>query len=74
MILWQDRHLLTMRQDGKNIFSRMVYLYSTYNLVTRADSTLETLDDFKNTKIGVVMAGDGELNLKKLNEEHNLGN
>ena len=56
----------------KYLFSD-VYLYSTYNLVTRADSTLETLDDFKNTKIGVVMGGDGELNLKKLNEEHNLG-
>ena len=56
----------------KYLFSD-VYLYSTYNLVTRADSTLETLDDFKNTKIGVVMGGDGELNLKKLNEEYNLG-
>ena len=56
----------------KYLFSD-VYLYRTYNLVTRADSTLETLDDFKNTKIGVVMGGDGELNLKKLNEEHNLG-
>ena len=56
----------------KYLFSD-VYLYSTYNLVVRADSELEELEDFKGTRIGVVMGGDGELNLKKLNEENDLG-
>lgn len=59
------------RQE-KYLFSD-VYLYCSYNLVTKADSPLTTLEDFKGTKIGVVMGGDGELNLKKLNEEQNLG-
>ena len=59
------------RQE-KYLFSD-VYLYCSYNLVTKADSPLSTLEDFKGTKIGVVMGGDGELNLKKLNEEQNLG-
>lgn len=59
------------RQE-KYLFSD-VYLYCTYNLVTKADSPLNTLEDFKGTRIGVVMGGDGELNLKKLNEEQNLG-
>ena len=56
----------------KYLFSD-VYLYSTYNLVVRADSELEELEDFQGTRIGVVMGGDGELNLKKLNEENDLG-
>ena len=56
----------------KYLFSD-VYLYSTYNLVVRADSELEELEDFKGTRIGVVMGGDGERNLKKLNEENDLG-
>lgn len=56
----------------KYLFSD-VYLYSTYNLVVRADSDLEELADFQGKRIGVVMGGDGELNLKKLNEEKDLG-
>lgn len=52
----------------KYLFSD-VYLYSSYNLVTKADSELDSWEDFKNTKIGVVMGGDGEKNLKRLNEE-----
>ena len=56
----------------KYLFSD-VYLYSTYNLVVRADSELEELEDFQGTRIGVVMGGDGERNLKKLNEENDLG-
>ena len=56
----------------KYLFSD-VYLYSTYNLVVRADSELEELEDFQGTRIGVVMGGDGELNLKKLNEENDPG-
>lgn len=56
----------------KYLFSD-VYLYSSYNLVTKADSELDSWEDFKNTKIGVVMGGDGEKNLKQLNEEKNLG-
>lgn len=47
----------------KYLFSD-VYLYSTYNLVVRADSELEELEDFQGTRIGVVMGGDGELNIK----------
>lgn len=41
--------------------------------MVRADSELEELEDFQGTRIGVVMGGDGELNLKKLNEENDLG-
>ena len=56
----------------KYLFSD-VYLYSTYNLVVKGDSSLQSLEDFKGKKIGVVMGGDGERNLKQLNEEQNLG-
>lgn len=59
------------RQE-KYLFSD-VYLYCPYQLVVRADSSRSALEDFQGSKIGVVMGGDGERNLKQINEQENLG-
>ena len=45
------------------------YLLSDYSVVTIADSDLDTIEDFVGEKIGVVMGGEGERNLKALCEE-----
>jgi putative amino-acid transport system substrate-binding protein len=48
------------------------YLYANYQLVTKKDSELSKLEDFKGKKVGVVMGGMGEKKLKEVSEENNL--
>lgn len=48
------------------------YVYATYNLVTKKDSELSKLEDFKGKKVGVVMGGMGEKMLKEASEKNGL--
>ncbi|WP_352419311.1 transporter substrate-binding domain-containing protein [Proteiniborus sp.] len=48
------------------------YLNANYQLVTKKDSGLNKLEDFKGKKIGVVAGGLGDKMLQKVNEENNL--
>ena len=48
------------------------YIRSSYNVVTVKDSGYTRIEDFEGKKIGVVMGGEGERNLKKLCEEQGL--
>ena len=48
------------------------YLTSNYQLVTQKGSPLNTLEDFKGKRVGVVAGGTGDQALQKVSNENNL--
>lgn len=62
---------ITDERSEKYLFSEP-YVYSNYNIITKKDSELKTIEDFVGKKVGVVMGGQGEVKLNELCQNENL--
>lgn len=62
---------ITDERSQKYLFSDS-YVYSNYNIITKKDSQLKSIEDFVGKKVGVVMGGQGEVKLNELCQKENL--
>lgn len=66
-------HSIAINSEREETYSfTESYLNANYQLVTKKDSGLNELEDFRDKKIGVVAGGLGDKMLQKVNEENNL--
>lgn len=56
----------------KKFYFTEPYAYSTYDFIAKKDFTFNSLEDVKNSKVGVWLGGNGERTLRKLNKKMNL--
>lgn len=62
---------ITEEREEKYNFSEP-YAYSFYDLFVRKDSEYRNKEDLKGEKVGCWLGGNGEVTLRKINDEHNL--
>ena len=63
---------ITDEREEKYYFSEP-YAYSYYDLFVAEDSKYKTKEDLAGQKVGAWLGGNGELTLRQINEEYDLG-
>ncbi|MGO5052570.1 transporter substrate-binding domain-containing protein [Lachnospiraceae bacterium LCP25S3_G4] len=63
---------ITPEREEKYYFSSP-YAYSYYDLFVKEDSTYQTKEDLKGKKVGCWLGGNGEVTLRKIDEDNQLG-